>query len=80
MEIRDDIQLKKIILNELKKSFANIANEINSKLWKNISNKIYNKNPSPYYDRTNEFFNSLIKPNVKVSNREYKYNNRYGFV
>ena len=52
MEIRDDIQLEKIILNELKKSFANIANEINLKLWKNISNKIYDKNPSPYYDRT----------------------------
>lgn len=66
--INNDKQLETLILNELRKAFANIADNIFNRLWKNISKDIYDKPSSKYYDRTNEFFNSLIKPNVKVSN------------
>ena len=58
------------LVKEMKEAIKEIAETIASDLTRNIQTEIYNKPPSKYYDRTMEFLQSVIKPNVKVSNGE----------
>jgi len=54
----------------MQEAIDEIASTIAAELTSNIQSEIYNSPPSKYYDRTNEFLHSVIKPEVKVSNNE----------
>ena len=67
--IDNDVQLQKILLQSLKKALQNISKNIYENLKKNVL-KIYHTSESIYYDRTMYFFNSIIVPEIKISNNE----------
>ena len=67
MNITNDAQLKAAILKELKIALDKASAKIQLQLWDSIFSKIYSKPESEFYDRTREFLDSVIKPEVKTN-------------
>lgn len=70
MIIENDKQLDSALEKEMKEAIDEIATTIAGELMSSIQSNIYSSPPSKYYKRTKEFFNSVIQPNVVVSNGE----------
>jgi hypothetical protein len=68
--IKNEQDLKNTLLVECNKALKEISETIASQLTENIQDGIYNKAPSKYYKRTQEFIQSIIKPQVKISGNE----------
>jgi hypothetical protein len=65
--IKNEQDLKNALLVECNKALKEISETIASQLTENIQEGVYNKAPSKYYKRTQEFIQSVIKPQVKIS-------------
>lgn len=70
MLIESDEQLKSELIKEMQEAINEVAGTIAMELTNSIQSNIYNSPPSAYYDRTYEFLQSVIKPEVTVSGNE----------
>lgn len=67
LNITNETQLRMVIVQELKKALQIAAQNIHDELWDNIFSRIYSKSESEFYERTQEFLDSVIHPIVKVN-------------
>lgn len=65
-DITNDAELKAVLLKEISVALNKAAFEIQNQLWIKIFSEIYMKPESDFYQRTDEFFKCVIKPEVKV--------------
>lgn len=67
--IKNEAQLKVVLIKQVAESFENISKKITDELMKNINERIYSKGASSiYYERTYQFFDAIIIPEVKITN------------
>ena len=65
--IKNEAQLREVIIENLRKSMESLAENITDKLMKNINERIYSVgSSSEYYERTYQFFDAIIIPKVEV--------------
>ena len=66
--IRNEAQLKSILLGQMAGMFDNLSKDITTELMKNINERIYSQGSSTeFYERTYQFFDAIIIPQVKIS-------------
>ena len=70
-KIRNEEQLRQVLLKKSKDIFEGLAKDITDELIKNINERIYSKGASSeFYERTYQFFDAIIIPEVKVTNNK----------
>jgi hypothetical protein len=66
MIIRNEKDLEKALLIEMRKAIQEVANKIAKDLTANIQEGVYSKSISDYYERTKNFIDAVIQPVVKI--------------
>ena len=68
--INNDTELKAVMLKKISDALFEAASEIQNQLWTKVFSEVYGKSETAFYERTNQFFKSIIKPEVKTNGLE----------